>query len=58
MQLRTEMFQVRTRTNESQDPALRKTLVPCQVGTWEKGSSSELGKSYWLRSLALKTAGP
>lgn len=28
------------------------------VRTWEKGSSSELGKSYWLRSLALKTAGP
>lgn len=26
--------------------------------TCEKGSSSELGKSYWLRSLALKTTGP
>ena len=26
--------------------------------TCEKGSSSELGKSYWLRSLALKTMGP
>ena len=23
--------------------------------TWERGSSSELGKSYWFRSLALKT---
>lgn len=28
------------------------------VSTWEKGSSSELGKSYWFRSLALKTTGP
>lgn len=28
------------------------------VCTWEKGSSSELGKSYWLRSFALKTTGP
>lgn len=23
--------------------------------TWERGSSSELGKSYWFKSLALKT---
>lgn len=27
------------------------------VYTWEYGSSSELGKSYWLRSLVLKTTG-
>lgn len=26
--------------------------------TWERGSSSELGKSYWLRSLRLKIEGP
>ena len=26
--------------------------------TWEKGSSSELGKSYWFRSLGLNTEGP
>lgn len=26
--------------------------------TCEKGSSSELGKSYWLRSLGLNTKGP
>ncbi len=32
--------------------------IDLNLVTCEKGSSSELGKSYWLRSLGLNTEGP
>lgn len=34
------------------------TVILSLSVTCEKGSSSELGKSYWLRSLGLNTEGP
>lgn len=40
-----------TNQKQNSNPTLKKI-------TWEKGSSSELGKSYWLRSLRLKMEGP